>query len=274
MNPHSPTLAELQHAVRCHLLGTADGASAWIVPDGFAAGARVSIYRNTATTVLVNAIRLAFPAIQRLVGAECFDGAARRFIDASPPDSAWLDQYGATFPAFLAQLPEVAPIPYLADVAHLEWQVNGVLHAPDTPALEVVRLASLDEGALGALRLSPHPAVRLGHYAFPADAIWRAVLEQDDSAMRAIRLDDGPVNLLVQRTARGIDVVRLSEGEGERRVATALFAGETIRDALSLAPHMDGYALLATLLARGCFAEFASAPDAGTHSGGSTPCPT
>ncbi|MDI9700789.1 DNA-binding domain-containing protein [Burkholderia cenocepacia] len=272
MNTHSPTLAELQHAVRCHLLGTADDASAWIVPDGFAAEARLSIYRNTVTTVLVNAIRLAFPAIQRLVGAECFDGAARRFIDASPPDSAWLDEYGAAFPAFLAQLPEVASIPYLADVAHVEWQVNGVLHAPDTPAIDVARLASLDEEALGALRLRPHPAVRLAHCAFPADAIWRAVLEHDDPAMRAIRLGDGPVNLLVQCTARGIDVVRL--GEGERRVAMALFAGEAIRDALSRAPHTDGYALLATLLARGCFAESALAPDAGAHSGESTPCPT
>ncbi|TAM18735.1 MAG: DUF2063 domain-containing protein [Pandoraea sp.] len=271
MNPHAATLSELQRAVRCHLHGAGDDASAWIVPDGFTPDARLAIYSNTATAVLVNAIGLAFPAVQRLVGAACFEGAARRFIDVSPPDSAWLDEYGATFPAFLARLPETASIPYLDDVARLEWQVNGVLHAPDTPALEVVRLASLDEGALGALRLYPHPAVRLAHCTLPADAIWRAVLEQDDLAMREIRLDDGPVNLLVQRTARGIDVVRL--GEGEHRVAMALFAGEAIRDALSPVPPTDGYALLAMLLARGCFAEFTSAPDAGAHSGGSTPCP-
>ncbi|MBS2132221.1 putative DNA-binding domain-containing protein (plasmid) [Burkholderia thailandensis] len=272
MTPYSPTLAELQHAVQRHLHGAGGDASAWIVPDGFTPDARLAIYRHTATAVLVNAIRLAFPAVQRLVGAACFEGAARRFIDASPPDSAWLDEYGATFPAFLARLPETASIPYLADVANLEWQVNGALHAPDTPALDVARLASIDEEALAALRLCPHPAVRLVRCAFPADAIWRAVLEQDESAMRAVRLGDGPVSLLVQRTAKGIDVVRL--GDGEHRVAMALFAGEAIRDALSLAPQTDGYAMLATLLARECFVESAAAPDAGTRSGGSTSCPT
>ncbi|TCG04080.1 DUF2063 domain-containing protein [Paraburkholderia steynii] len=267
MNPHSPTLAELQHAVRRRLHGAADDVSPWIVSDGFAPDARLSIYRNTATAVLVNAICLAFPAVQRLVGAACFEGAARRFIDASPPNSAWLDEYGAAFPAFLARLPEVASVPYLADVAQLEWQVNEVLHAPDIPPLDVARLASLDEAAL---RLCPHPAVRIVRCAFPADAIWRAVLEQDDSAMRSIQLGDGPVYLLVQRTAEGVDVVRL--GDGEHRIATALFAGQAIRDALSIAPHVDGYTLLATLLARACFVGIASAPGAGTRSGGSKPC--
>ncbi|MDN7876565.1 HvfC/BufC N-terminal domain-containing protein [Burkholderia aenigmatica] len=271
MNLPPPTLVELQHAVRRRLHGAADDVLPWIVPDGFAPEARLSIYRNTATAVLMNAICLAFPAVRRLVGAACFEGAAARFVDASPPESAWLDEYGAAFSDFLDQLPEVASIPYLADVARLEWHVNRVLHATDTPALEVVRLTSLDEGALGALRLCPRPAVRLAHCAFPADVIWRAVLEQDESVMREIRLDDGPVNLLVQRTAEGIDAVRL--GDAEHRVAMALFAGESIRDALSLAPPADGYRLLTTLLARECFVDIASESDAGPLSGGSTPCP-
>ncbi|TES62193.1 DUF2063 domain-containing protein [Burkholderia cepacia] len=272
MNPYSPPLAELQHAVRRQLLGAAGDASTWTIPDGFAPDARLSIYRNTVITVLVNAICLAFPAVQRLIGAECFEGAARRFIDTSPPNSAWLDEYGAAFPAFLARLPEVASVAYLADVAQLEWQVNGVLHAPDIPPLDVARLTSLDETTLGALRLCPHPAVRLVRCAFPVDAIWRAVLAQDDAALRAIRLDDGPAYLLVQRTAEGVEVVRLRDGE--HRIATALFAGTAIRDALSVATDTDGCALFAKLLARECFVGLASTPDTGAHSGGSTPCPT
>ncbi|RQY93825.1 DUF2063 domain-containing protein [Burkholderia stagnalis] len=273
MNPPAPALADLQHAIRRQLhRRIGDGASVWIVPDGFLPDARLAIYRNTATGVLVNAIRLAFPAVQHLVGAACFEGATRRFIGASPPESAWLDEYGATFPAFLARLPETASVPYLADVAHLEWQVNGVLHAPDAPAIDVARLASLDEAVLGALRLCPHPAARLVRCAFPADAIWRAVLERDDPAMRTIRLDDGPVNLLVRRTAEGVDATRLDDGE--YRIAAALFAGAAIRDALSLAPHTDGYALLAMLLACACFAESAPTPDRKNRPEGSSPCPT
>lgn len=272
MNSHSPTLAELQQAVQLSLHGAADDAAAWIAPDGLVPDARLSIYRNTATSVLVNALRLAFPAVQRLVGAECFEGAARRFIAASPPRSAWLDEYGAAFPAFLAQLSETASVPYLADVAYLEWQVNGVLHAPDLPVLDLARLASLDDGALGALRLFPHPAARLAHCDFPVDAVWRAVLEQDTPAMQAIRLDGGPVHLLVQRVTDGVDMIRL--GNGEYRIATALFAGEPVRDALFHATHADGYALVAMLLARGCFADAVPASDDRPYHGGSSSCVT
>ncbi|UXU90086.1 HvfC/BufC N-terminal domain-containing protein [Burkholderia sp. S-53] len=271
MNSRSPTLAELQLAVRRDLGAAADDAAAWIEPDGLAPRARLSIYRNTLTSVLVNALRLAFPAVQRLVGAECFEGAARRFIAASPPRSAWLDEYGAAFPACLAQLSDLASIPYLADVAHVEWQVNVVLHAPALPALDLAGLASLDDGALGALRLRPHPAARLVRCDFPADTIWRAVLEQDTPAMHAIRLDDGPVHLLVQRVTEGVDVIRL--GRDEHRIAAALFTGERVRDALSRVTHADGHALMAMLLARGCFVDAVPASDDRPH-GGSSSCVT
>jgi hypothetical protein len=259
MNPRSPSLAELQQAVRRSLHGTADDAARWVLPDGLAPQARLSIYRNTATAVLANAIRLAFPAVQRLVGAECFEGAAGLFVRAMPPSGAWLDEYGSAFPAFLEQLPEIASVTYLADVARLEWRVNAVLHAPELPTLDLARLAPLGDDALGALSLQPHPAVQLLRCEFPADAIWRAVLEQDDRALHAIRFNEGPVHLLVQRTSEGVDVARL--GDGTFRIATALFAGEPIREALSRTPDPEAHALLAALLARGCFAEVIPASD-------------
>ncbi|WP_322025838.1 DNA-binding domain-containing protein [Burkholderia sp. BCC1977] len=272
MNTHVPTLADLQQAIRARLHGTANDAPTWIVSDGFLPDARLAIYRHTMTAVLVNALRLAFPAVQSLLGAECFEGAARRFIDVAPPDSAWLDEYGAALPAFLAALPETRSIPYLADVAQLEWHVNSVLHAPDAPTLNLARVATLDEAALGRLRLRAHPAVRIASLAFPADAIWRAVLDRDDAAMDAIRLDDGPVHLLVRRTAEGIETVRLDDGE--YRITAALFAGATVHDALSVAPDTDALTHFATLLARATFSDTLPASDAAAGSEGSPPCRT
>ncbi|TCW82977.1 DUF2063 domain-containing protein [Burkholderia sp. SRS-46] len=268
MRPHAPSLAELQHAFRRDLTGGGHAASAWIAPDGLAPHARVSIHRNTATAALVNALRLAFPAFERLVGATCFEGAARRFIDATPPDSAWLDTYGAAFPAFLARLAPIAAMPHLVDVARVEWQVNVVLHAPDAPPLDIARLAALDDSALGALRLRRHPAVALLRCACPADTLWRAVLEQDDETLSGIAMDSGPVTLLVQRTANGIDALRLTGREW--RIATALVAGARIRDALSRAPDADGHALLAVLLARGCFTDIDRVPGRGPPAEGAT----
>ncbi|AGK49970.1 MULTISPECIES: putative DNA-binding domain-containing protein [Burkholderia] len=259
MRARPPTLAELQQAVRRSLsgadagVGAGVGAADWVLPDGLAPDARLRVYRNTSASVLLNALRLAFPATERVVGAAFFAGAARRFAGSSPPASAWLDEYGAGFPEFLARMPQAASVPYLADVARLEWQVNLALHAPDAAALDLARLAGLGAPALRALRLRPHPAARLLGCAYPADAIWRATLERDDRALAAIRLDDAPVHLLAQRTEAGIEVLRLDEADW--RVASALFAGEPLGAALANAPGAGGHALFAALLSRGCFAD-------------------
>ncbi|MGF6672252.1 MULTISPECIES: hypothetical protein [Paraburkholderia] len=160
---------------------------------------------------------------------------------------------------------------YLADVADLEWQVNRVLHAPDAPVLDLARLNDLDEAALGALRLHPHPAARLLRCQYPSELIWRAVLEQDDRALRVIRLDDGPAHLLVQRTDAGTDVRRL--GAGEWQIAGALFDSVPICSALARAPEADGYALVAGLLARGCFTSAVLSAGSHAFNGDSPSCP-
>ncbi|MDR3098129.1 MAG: DNA-binding domain-containing protein [Paraburkholderia sp.] len=272
MNARMPSLIELQQAMRHSLLHHADEDSAAevlsaVLADGIDSQACLNIYRNTASGVLASALRLAFPAVRRLVGEDFFEGAAHLFCSAAPPRSAWLDEYGAAFPGFLAQMPQMISLPYVADVAQLEWQVNGVLHAPDRAPLDLARLAQLDEQALGALRLEPHPAARLLRCVSPADTIWRAVLEQDDAALRAVDLADGPVHLLVQRVAEGVDTLRLNDGEW--RIGTALFAGEAVSAALARAPEAQGYALLGACLARGCFARASLPPEHGIFDEGS-----
>jgi hypothetical protein len=258
MNPHSPTLLELQRAMQRSLIqGSDEDLSTYVIADGLDPGERLDIYRNTCASVLATALRLSFPTIQYLVGPEFFEGAARLFVTEAQPGSALLDEYGADFPEFLVQLPQAASLPYLPDVARLEWQVNIVLHAQDAQPLDVARLAPFNEAELAQLCFEPHPAAKLLRCEFPADAIWHAVLERDDSAMAAIDLADGPVWLLVHRTGRGIDVVRLSEGQW--RFTAALFARRPLRAALEEAPCTDANALLAAHLIRGCFTDIAVA---------------
>ena len=255
MNPSPPALAEVQQAMRAGLFGSADDAALDFIAGGaFSAVERLAIHRNTATSVLVNALRLAFPGIHRLVGAEFFEGAARLFILEAPPRSAWLDAYGAEFPGFLARLPQAAAVPYLADVAQLEWAANQVLHAAEAEPLQLATLAKLGGEELELLRFVPHPAARLLECSCPADAIWRAVLEQDDPALAAIDLADGPVRLLVQRAPGEVRTQRL--GDGEWRFASALFDGRTLGSALGEAAHDAPHRLLASHLARACYWRF------------------
>jgi hypothetical protein len=237
------------------MLGLANGdAAEFVVPDGLTPQARLAIYRNTANGTLVSALRLSYPAIQALVGPAFFEVAARQFIDHSPPSTAQLDSYGATFPDFLAQMPQAVSLAYLPDVARLEWDVNEVLHAPDTKPLDLGRLGQLNDAELQRVRFLPNPAVRLLQSAYPADTIWHAVLTRDDSALASIDLAAGPVSLYVSRSASGVDVRRI--GEWQWRLTTALLAGRTLYQALVEVPDGEADVWLASLLASGCFIDF------------------
>ncbi|QUN31724.1 putative DNA-binding domain-containing protein (plasmid) [Cupriavidus sp. KK10] len=252
MHPHPPTLFELQRAIGQGLLHGVDGdLGAFVAADGLTPQARLGIYRNTAIGTLVTALRLSYPAVQALVGPEFFEGAARLFMEGSPPGSAWLDTYGQTFPEFLAGMPQAASLAYLPDTARLEWAVNAALHAPDAKPLHLARLAQLEEAQRGDVCFVRHPAVRLLQSDFPIDAIWRAVLSGDDGAMGAIDLNAGPVWLLVHRTPSGIEVDRLSAWQW--RFAAALFAGRPLHAALEETPLSETHAWLGSLLASGCF---------------------
>jgi hypothetical protein len=249
-----PTLRELQCAVRRDLLGLADGdASGYVVPDGLAPQARLSIYRNTANSTLLTALRLTYPAVQALVGSEFFEGAARLFIEQCPPSSALLDSYGESFPEFLAQMPEAASLAYLSDTARLEWAVNEVLHAPDVQPLDLKRLEQLDEANMQAVRFLSNPAARVLQSSFPVDAIWHAVLSRDDSALANINLTADPVWLDIHRGPLGVEVNRMAEGQC--RFTAALLAGRPLHDALADVPDAETSVWLAHLLASGCFVD-------------------
>src|SRR5439155_15518874 len=113
-------LHELQRAVYRSLVQQDDGAIRAVVRgDGIPAADRLSIYRNTFYGTLTRALRLSFPAVHRLVGAEFFEAAALEFIKAKPARSAYLDDYGSDFPDFLARFPGAMSVPYLFDVAEL-----------------------------------------------------------------------------------------------------------------------------------------------------------
>jgi hypothetical protein len=141
-------------------------------------------------------------------------------------------------------------------VAQLEWAVNRALHASDVARLDLRRLAALDPSALAHLSFSAHPALSLLRLEFPADAIWRAVLDQDDAAMAAIDLAAGPVHLLIERNAAGVQVQRQSATAWD--FTARLTTGTPLSAVLADGSDGDVDAWLAEHLALGRFIDFSS----------------
>src|SRR5215469_12520562 len=172
-----PRLLELQRAVYRSLVAHDDEAAArHILADGLAPEARLNVYRNTFIGTITTALRLSFPAVHRLVGAEFFESAARLFIEGHPPRSAYLDEYGAQLPEFLANFPPAATLAYLSGIGRLEWAISRALHAPDVNALDVGRLAAIEPADRARICFTPNPSIGLVQSDYPVDAIWRAVL--------------------------------------------------------------------------------------------------
>ncbi len=251
-----PTLLETQTAMQASLLHR-DSRAVSALLAGHVSANRLDIYRNTFVHTLTRALRLSFPATERLVGVEFFEGAAQVFIAGHPPRAAWLDQYGGDFPGFLRGFPPAMSIAYLGDVAELEWAVNSALHAADVAPLDLAGLGAIEAEDMLRVCFVPHPSVRLLRLDYPADVIWRAVLDSDDDALGKIDLGCGPRNLLVERRSTGVEVECPDEsGWG---FLARLCAGLSIEAALVDGGDFDGSNALAAHLAFGRFAAFSLA---------------
>jgi len=124
-----PSLRELQDAVRRSIVDCDNvDAVAHVVADGITPQERLSVYRNTFIQTLIRALRLSYPAVDQLVGTEFFDATAREYIAQQPPRSGYLEEFGGDFSAFLGRFTPCVSVPYLPDVAQLEWAVSCALH--------------------------------------------------------------------------------------------------------------------------------------------------
>lgn len=221
--------------MRAIILQPGAGAETIFLPDAIPA---IAVYRNNVFGNLTGALRLTYPAILRLVGEPFFAEAAARFIAGSPPRSADLYEYGQDFAAFIEVFEPARSLPYLADVARLEFAVCRALHAPRTVPLDAAAFAALSGDAPEVIRLAPHPALALLHVKTPAQAIWRGALAADEATrtacLGAIDPASGGEHLAVVNPAGAVDVLTLDTASHAlaERLVTGTTLGETLDGAM------------------------------------------
>ena len=166
-------LRELQRTFADSIILGADVAGPSIIGGKLSAAHRLEIYRHNVFANLRGALRDVFPVVQRIVGEAFFQHAADSFIRRTPSTSGDLNQFGREWPAFLAAYPHAQELPYLADVARLEWAWHECFHAADAALIDINRLATIDPADHGALVFVLHPALRLLSSPYPLLQIWR-----------------------------------------------------------------------------------------------------
>ncbi|HEY1228985.1 MAG TPA: DNA-binding domain-containing protein, partial [Ramlibacter sp.] len=97
-----PALHDVQQELREWLLrGVETGVPSWVLAPAGQAAERLDVYRTTVLETLVRALRLSFPTVHRLVGAEFFGAAGQIFAGRHLPMRADLNTYGVDFADYL-----------------------------------------------------------------------------------------------------------------------------------------------------------------------------
>ncbi len=190
---------------------------------------RLRVYANGYPARVQQSLAQSYPAVAHVIGDAAFRNLVDRFVQAIPQCSYNLDDAGAELPPFLQHDTLRARLPFLPDLARLEWQVVRAFHAADHPQLDPTPLSTWrqDDWERAVLRFQPWVGLVVSDW--PLREIWEcreAPLEEID-----IDLRDCSDRVLVRRS--GYAVVCESVDEAEASALGALLEGQTLGDVLA-----------------------------------------
>ncbi len=238
-----PTLRDLQIDFATAILSNSEENASFtqnLVDGKLSPNRQLAIYRNNVFGCLTDALKIAYPVIVKLVGAEFFEQMAHEFIRQTPSKNGNLHRFGGELARFLAEFPSARDLVYLPDVARLEWACHEVFFSEDHLPLQSERLAVVPDDQHEKLKFHLHPATRLIASPFPIHQIW-AANQEDFTGDPAVNLDRGGVLLLVRRNDYQAVLKPLIEGEWS--FLKACQAGDDLsrasESALKADPHFD-----------------------------------
>jgi uncharacterized protein len=190
---------------------------------------RLALYRGNLNAACERALANAYPVVRALVGDEFFNGLAREYGRAHPSVSGDLNRFGARFAEFVGSFEHAQSLPYLGDVAALEWSVHIAHCAADAAGLPRERISALSPDELLAARFALHPACAWLRSPFPVASIW---LAHQPQGMVALPECLGRCELaLVVRPCWRVQV--LLSSPGELAALARLSEGVDLEDAIT-----------------------------------------
>lgn len=164
--------------------------------DGLPADEQLAIYRNSHFGGLTNALAETYPAIKLLVGEQFFGAMVWQYIKSQPSQHYDLNQYGQSLTGFIENFRPADGLPYLADVAHLEWAWHLAFYAADYQPVTEADLHQLALDEYEQFSFCLPDSAQLLSSPYPVHEIWEVAQNDDDSS---VDLDKGGVKLLIWR---------------------------------------------------------------------------
>lgn len=224
-----PALSALQSAMAQALLSRHDEK----LPAQFKG--HFGVHRNNVRQSLLNALSNVYAGTLALVGKEFFNQTALRFIALNPPRVPSLAGYGAEFADHWEGLPATQQLPYLRDVARLEWAASRACLETPRSGLAPDRLRGLATADTPRLAFTFQPAIAYVSSPYPIDTIWE--FARAGGAGTAPDLGEGPVFIEIGLSEKGLIMRRLDKAQFCFR--EALQGGATLETAAEWALRSD-----------------------------------
>lgn len=139
---------------------------------------QIGIYQSSVIGAKQKTLREIYTTCNKLVGEDFFVAMINEYIAKTISTSPDLADYGENFSEFIIEFEPAKGLPYLSDVAKLEWAWHKLFNAPTTKELNFERLAecytSSGENIIFHL---PQSCTLITSY-YPIHRIWE--VNQDD----------------------------------------------------------------------------------------------
>ena len=184
-------LAQLQRDLQRHVLeGDAAIANAVKGTAAVPAATRLGVYSNAYRIRLADALGDNMPNLRAFLGEEAFGAVASRYIDEHPSQFASIRWFGDRLAHELERShPER---PWLAELARWEWALAASFDSQDAATVGIESLAAVAPGDWGDLRLEFHPSVQLLELRTNAQALFKALTEEQSPPEPAVLADPQP----------------------------------------------------------------------------------
>lgn len=186
------------------------------------------VYRNNFWIATEDALSGIYRVVKQLVGDGFFTFMVDHFIRNYPPRFGNMLQLGHDLPVFLCDFKPTEGLPYLADIARLEWAYHRVFHGRDASPFNMQTLATIPDRKIPKLHFELSPTSRLVHSPFPIFEIWR-VNQPEYEGDQTVDLDVGGDSVLVSRPGFVVELQKLEQADA--RFLQSLAIGSNLETA-------------------------------------------
>ena len=149
-------------------------------PDRMLLGLKA--HANTISHARIRALEETFPLTRQHLGDAAFNELARDFVETNVVRASDVNRIGLGFSDYLSDAAT-------RELAQIEWAWLESYHAAEAGPLTLGDLAALDEAALLALAVAPHPSVRTVNISVPIASALQELAGQQPAAILCVRPD-------------------------------------------------------------------------------------